>query len=186
MLANQKILIVGGDSRQLEVIRILAENSAELTIAGFEKWAGSSNRGIRHVELSEALFRECPIVILPATGIGASGEADAPYSTEELTVTHEMIASMPPNGIVISGSVNPYLKEACSKYRIRLAEVYARDDVAILNSIPTAEGAVMIAMQHTDITIHGASVIVGSSHSIPMIWRRKQEVPTSCSIRFRR
>lgn len=35
-----------------------------------------------------------------------------------------------------------------------------RDDVAIYNSIPTAEGAVMLAIQHTDTTIHHAKVAV--------------------------
>lgn len=160
MFAHKKLLIAGGDNRQLEVIRKLAETNAELYIAGFDKWAESSKGCVRQVSLSEALFRECSVVVLPAVGIGASGEADAPYSSAELTVTTDMIAAMPADGLIITGSVNPYLREACSKHRIRLAEVYARDDVAILNSIPTAEGAVMIAIQHTDITIHGASVIV--------------------------
>src|SRR5699024_488113 len=34
------------------------------------------------------------------------------------------------------------------------------NEVAIYNSIPTAEGAIMLAMQHTDITIHDANVFV--------------------------
>jgi dipicolinate synthase subunit A len=41
-----------------------------------------------------------------------------------------------------------------------LIELFDRDDVAIYNSIPTAEGAVMIAIQNTDITIHGSSCMV--------------------------
>jgi dipicolinate synthase subunit A len=35
-----------------------------------------------------------------------------------------------------------------------------RDDVAIYNSIPTVEGALMMAIQNTDITIHGSDSIV--------------------------
>ncbi|MFM9328071.1 dipicolinate synthase subunit DpsA [Paenibacillus mesotrionivorans] len=160
MFAHEKLLIAGGDSRQLEVIRRLAGTGAAIYIAGFDQWAGTGLEHIHRVQLSEAVFRECSAVILPAVGIGAAGEVDAPYSSEELTVTTNMLAAMPAEGLVITGSVNAYLREACSKYRLRLAEVYARDDVAILNSIPTAEGAVMLAIQHTDITLHGASVIV--------------------------
>lgn len=160
MLVNQKILIVGGDSRQLEVIQKLAEAQAELYIAGFEKWTSLPDGRIRHVRLSEAWFRECPVVILPAVGIGPSGEVGAPYAAKELVLTVDMLAAIPANGLIITGSVNPFLLEACNKRNIRVEEVYARDDVAILNSIPTAEGAVMLAMQHTDITIHGSSVIV--------------------------
>lgn len=160
MFAHKKLLIAGGDSRQLEVIRRLAGTDAAIYIAGFDQWADTGLERIHRVQLSEAIFRECTAVILPAVGIGAAGEVDAPYSSEELTVTTHMLAAMPAESLVITGSVNAYLREACSKYRLRLEEVYARDDVAILNSIPTAEGAVMLAIQHTDITLHGASVIV--------------------------
>lgn len=160
MLVHEKLLIAGGDSRQLEVIRRLAGTGAAIYIAGFDQWADASLEGIHRVQLSEDIFRECSAVILPAVGIGSAGEVDAPYSSEELTVTTNMLAALPEEGLVITGSVNSYLREACSRYRLRLAEVYARDDVAILNSIPTAEGAVMLAIQHTDITLHGASVIV--------------------------
>src|SRR5699024_7911755 len=40
------------------------------------------------------------------------------------------------------------------------APLLDRDDVAIYNSIPTAEGTIMMAMQHTDYTIHSSRVIV--------------------------
>ncbi len=160
MFAQEKLLIAGGDSRQLEVIRRLAGTGAAVYIAGFDQWADTGLERIHRVQLTEGIFRECSAVILPAVGIGAAGEVDAPYSSEKLTVTTNMMAAMPAEGLVITGSVNAYLREACSQYRLRLAEVYARDDVAILNSIPTAEGAVMLAIQHTEITLHGASVIV--------------------------
>lgn len=54
----------------------------------------------------------------------------------------------------------PYLRELCNTHNIRLVELFDRDDVAIYNSIPTAEGAIMMAIQNTDITIHGSSCMV--------------------------
>jgi dipicolinate synthase subunit A len=39
-------------------------------------------------------------------------------------------------------------------------EIVEMDDIAILNSIPTAEGAIQIAMEETDITIHGSKTCV--------------------------
>ena len=49
-----------------------------------------------------------------------------------------------------------YLKNLCCAHGIELVELFDRDDVAIYNSIPTAEGALMMAIQNTDITIHGS------------------------------
>ena len=39
-------------------------------------------------------------------------------------------------------------------------QLFARDDVAIYNSIPTVEGTIMMAIQHTDFTIHGSNIVV--------------------------
>jgi dipicolinate synthase subunit A len=53
-----------------------------------------------------------------------------------------------------------YLKRLCEAHSISLIELFDRDDVVIYNSIPTAEGALMMAIQNTDITIHGSVCMV--------------------------
>ena len=47
-----------------------------------------------------------------------------------------------------------------NKTKRKLVLLFKRDDVAIYNSIPTVEGTIMMAIQHTDITIHGSNVVV--------------------------
>ncbi|MCL6637668.1 MAG: dipicolinate synthase subunit DpsA, partial [Alicyclobacillus sp.] len=43
---------------------------------------------------------------------------------------------------------------------LQLVKLMELDEVAILNSIPTAEGAIAMAMEHSDFTIHGAKAAV--------------------------
>ncbi len=43
---------------------------------------------------------------------------------------------------------------------VRVVELTALDEIAIANSIPTAEGAVQLAMEKLPITIHGADALV--------------------------
>ena len=43
---------------------------------------------------------------------------------------------------------------------VNLIEIADDDELAILNSIPTAEGALELAMAHTDFTLHGSRVLV--------------------------
>ena len=52
------------------------------------------------------------------------------------------------------------MRALCAKHGIGLIELFERDDVAILNSIPTAEGAVKMAIENTDFTIHGSTCMV--------------------------
>ncbi len=55
-----------------------------------------------------------------------------------------------------------FLKNLCAAHGIEVVELFERDDIAIYNSIPTAEGALMMAIQNTDITIHGSvSMVLG-------------------------
>jgi dipicolinate synthase subunit A len=64
--------------------------------------------------------------------------------------------------LVIIGSARQYLKDWAEKYKFTLLETVELDQIAIPNSIPTAEGAIQIAMENSRITIHGSkSCIIG-------------------------
>jgi dipicolinate synthase subunit A len=72
----------------------------------------------------------------------------------------EYMSCLPKHAKVYSGVAKFYLKNLCAELAIDLIELLSRDDVAIYNSISTAEGALLMAIQHTDITIHGSRCMV--------------------------
>ncbi|GJM80830.1 hypothetical protein HMSSN139_33260 [Paenibacillus sp. HMSSN-139] len=71
-----------------------------------------------------------------------------------------MVCICPKNTLVYTGIAKSFLKQMGNEHGFRIIEVLERDDVAIYNSIPTAEGAIMMAIQNTDITIHGSTSMV--------------------------
>lgn len=75
-------------------------------------------------------------------------------------MTDEHISYLPKHAKIYTGMARSYLKKLCSKHQIEIVELFERDDVSIYNSIPTAEGALMMAIQNTDITIHGSQCLV--------------------------
>ncbi|AIQ15127.1 dipicolinate synthase subunit DpsA [Paenibacillus durus] len=161
MLTGTQILIVGGDNRQLEVIKKLSDLNATVKIIGFENM-NESFPGVEKVKMSTEWFKQSRIVILPASGTDVNGGIASTFSTDELKLTADVFESIPNDGMIISGAANAYLKNSCEMYKIKLVELFARDDVAIFNSIPTAEGAIMMAIQNTDFTIHGSiNVVLG-------------------------
>ncbi|SFS78380.1 dipicolinate synthase subunit DpsA [Paenibacillus sp. BC26] len=159
MLTGVQVLLLGGDARGLEVIRKLTELDASVTVAGFDQLHSSLDGAVR-AELSEDLFATADALVLPAVGTDDDGKIIAVFSDRELVLTDEYVARLPKHCTVYTGMAKPYLRNLCGKYAIRLVELFDRDDVAIYNSIPTAEGAVMMAIQNTDITIHGSSCMV--------------------------
>lgn len=159
MLTGVKVLLLGGDARQLEVIRKLTELDASVTVSGFDG-LHSSLDGAVHAKFEEQLFEEVDALLLPAVGTDDQGMIHAVFSDRQMQLTDSHFAKLPKHCTVYTGMAKPYLRQLCDQHTLSLIELFDRDDVAIYNSIPTAEGALMMAIQHTDITIHGASSMV--------------------------
>ncbi|QNK54812.1 MULTISPECIES: dipicolinate synthase subunit DpsA [Paenibacillus] len=161
MLTGVQVLMLGGDARQLEVIRKLSELDASVTVCGFDG-LHSSLDGAVHAEFEEALFENVDALLLPAVGTEDNGLIHAVFSDREIVLGEAHLAKLPAHCTVYTGMAKPYLKQLCGQYGLKLVELFDRDDVAIYNSIPTAEGALMMAIQNTDITIHGSrSMVLG-------------------------
>lgn len=152
-------MLAGGDARQLEVIRRLTELDAAVTIAGFDRLDTPFSGAVK-ADWSPDILTQADALILPAVGTDDEGVIPTLFADQELKLADAHLAELPKTSKVITGMAKPYLRRLCEKHRLELVELFERDDVAIYNSIPTAEGALMMAIQHTDITIHGSNCIV--------------------------
>ena len=157
MLTNLNILVLGGDRRYLEVIKKLSTSNANVYVAGFDK-QHFINENIKKIELTKFDSTKLHAILLPVSGTSNTGEVLATYSDRPLKLTKEFLNKTPKNCIIYTGITNPYLDDI-SKERT-LIPIFKRDDIAIRNSIPTAEAALQLAIQHTDITIHHSEVCV--------------------------
>lgn len=159
MLTGKHIAFIGGDARQLEVIKSCIEGNAKVSLIGFDnlqsRFSGAVNR-----ELSTQFAKSVDMMILPIVGTDDHGLVDSIFTQRRIVLTEEHISALPDHAIVFAGMAKPYLKSLCEKYSVRLVELLTRDDVAIYNSIPTVEGALMLAIQNTNITIHGSTCAV--------------------------
>ncbi|WP_135547258.1 dipicolinate synthase subunit DpsA [Paenibacillus cymbidii] len=159
MLTGIQIAFVGGDARQLEVIQKLSELDAAVRLMGFDNLQHPLG-GVVKTAFSPEGFSQADAVILPAVGSDDSGKVESIFTSEELVLTDDHIAALPKHAKVYTGMAKAYLKSICANHAITLIELFERDDVAIYNSIPTAEGAIMMAIQNTDFTIHGSQSMV--------------------------
>ena len=159
MLTDMQIAIIGGDARQLEVIRKLTELDAKLSLIGFEQ-LDHAFTGANKEKIDEVDFSLIDAIILPVSGTTLDGHVDTIFSNEKVNLLEEMVMKTPEHCTIFSGITNPYLDDLINKTKRHHVLLFSRDDVAIYNSIPTVEGTIMMAIQHTDITIHGSNVVV--------------------------
>lgn len=159
MLTGIQVALIGGDARQLEVIRKFSELDAAITLIGFDNLQHVFSGAVKTALSPEALAK-ADAVVLPVVGTDDAGTVESIFSTAEMVLKDEHLAALPQHTKLYTGMAKPYLKQLCSDRGVQLVELLERDDVAIYNSIPTAEGALMMAIQNTDITIHGSTSIV--------------------------
>lgn len=159
MLTGISVLLIGGDARQLEVIRELSDKDASVKLIGYDNLQHAFS-GVTKAEPSPDAFAGVDAVVLPPVGTDEEGKVDSIFSAQETVLTDAHVERLPKHANVYTGMANAYLQDLCARHGIEVVELFKRDDVAIYNSIPTAEGALMMAIQNTDITIHGSLCLV--------------------------
>ncbi len=158
VLSGIKIAVLGGDDREIILIAELVRMGATVAAVGFPR--EKIGHGTFLATNVEDALKDAEVIILPMPGTNEEGIIRAIYSDQELRLTEKAIASTSKNALVIIGSARQYLKEWSRKYGFTLLEIAEKDEIAILNSIPTAEGALQIAMEETPITIHGSQTCI--------------------------
>jgi dipicolinate synthase subunit A len=160
VLSGMKIAVLGGDDRELILVGELVRMGATVVVCGFPR--ERVGHGAFALNDLEEACKGAEVVILPLPGTSPDGVIRAVYSEQELKLTERAISMLAPNALFIIGSAREYLKNWVAKRGLKLLEVAEIDEIAILNSIPTAEGAIQIAMEETDFTIHGSkSCVIG-------------------------
>ncbi len=159
MLTGIHVAFIGGDARQLEVIKKCIQLDATVTLIGFDNLE-SSFTGATKKPLTCDVLKDVDALILPIVGTDEKGFVESIFCSKPLLLKEEHAASLPKTCVVYTGMSKPYLRTLLQKQQITLIELLDRDDVAIYNSIPTVEGALMMAIQNTDFTIHGSQVMV--------------------------
>ncbi|HLR80194.1 MAG TPA: dipicolinic acid synthetase subunit A [Bacillota bacterium] len=157
---SQSIAVIGGDARYLQLIRQLQTlRETEMLLCGYDKLEQGFT-GSKQVDFNDLEIDQLDVVILPITGTDLHGKVETAFSDQEIYLTTEWFQALRPSAIVFTGISNEYLTHVTKRTNTTLIPLLDRDDVAIYNSIPTAEGTIMMAMEHTDYTIHSSRVIV--------------------------
>ncbi len=155
---NLNVLILGGDTRYVEVIDAFADKGASVYVAGYDHLALSSS--IHKTSVKNVNFSKMDAIILPVAGTDTSGNIEATFSDEIFMLTEELLAQTPKHCTIYTGTANSYLEKLAQTTNRKLVKLFARDDIAIMNSIPTAEATLKIAIEETDETIHRSNVTV--------------------------
>jgi hypothetical protein len=117
MLTGIQIALIGGDARQLEVIRKFSELDASVQLIGFDNLQYAFH-GITKSMLNVEVLHTMDAIILPPVGTDERGNVESIFSTKELILTGDHIAALPKHAKVYTGMAKGYLKTLCSDHAI--------------------------------------------------------------------
>ncbi|MYL19240.1 dipicolinic acid synthetase subunit A [Halobacillus litoralis] len=159
MLTGYHIAVIGGDARQIELIRKLNEWGAAVYLAGFDQLNESFREAV-DLDFDSKQVEQLDAIILPVPGTDGNGNIEGIFSNQLIQLKEEWLKKTPPHCQIFTGIANEHLHDLAERSNRKLIPLMDRDDVAIYNSIPTVEGTLMLVIQHTDFTIHGSRVTV--------------------------
>lgn len=154
MKNNSRILVAGGDMRQVYCAGKLSAIS-DTYVMGFSAETIPEKMNLKPAVTDKDGFYDC--AVLPVPPLDNNGMITAPFSNEKINPT-EIRRLVRPDGTIFVGKYDPKLTEIFGGMEI--TDYMAREDLSLKNAVPTAEGAVEIALSELPVTLNGLKVLI--------------------------
>lgn len=101
----------------------------------------------------------CDYAVLPLLVTADGRHINMPFHREnpDLSVILEAVKK---GGTVFTGKSCPYLDKLCGDNGITLKNYFGREELQVMNAVPTAEGALEIMLRELPVTIFGVKVLI--------------------------
>ena len=154
---NKVFSVIGGDIRFIRVAERLAQQGFLVLTAGLGEDLKES--GILKICSTEYAVKNSDYIILPLPITSDNLYINTPDSDTKITID-EVTANLSPKQVVFGGKVSKNLAETITAIGAECEDYLEREDFAVQNAIPTAEGSISIAMQEMSRTIYQSRCLV--------------------------
>lgn len=157
---DYNISLVGGDLRNSALASMLAADGCNVKVFGIQPGNVAMDENITFCENMSELFENTDALIGPVPLSRDGGKTfNSPLFEHDIPISEFL--SLPYNNFTfIAGKIPPVITEFLDAKKIIYEDILLRDDFAILNSVPTAEGTVQIAMEELPCTLWNMKVLV--------------------------
>lgn len=149
--------VAGGDMRQAKLAQLLAEDGHTVHLYALDADLPPTP-GLIQAETPEHIGRaDC--VVLPLPACQGDEMLTSPLSRVPQPLA-PILDRLSPTQFICGGMLDEALRDMAAARGLTIHDYFAREELAVANAVPTAEGALQLAMEHLPITIHGARVLV--------------------------
>lgn len=182
---RNKLAIIGGDLRIAKLAIMLANDGNEVYVYGLEKSEEiKKQKNIIQCDTIRKAIDNVEIVIGPIPFSSNGNTINMPFSDKEVTI-REMMHNINAK-VLIAGAISPEVYEMANDEYIEIIDIMKREELAVLNTIATAEGTIQIAIENTNRILHGSEVLILGFGRIGKVLARKLaglSVKVTCAAR---
>lgn len=151
-LRNKKFAVIGGDLRYIKIISLLKQYGFDVMAAAFDKQM--TDISVEICSVSQAV-KAADCIILPMPVLSGKGNSiNAPFIQETHSID-EILDNLDSSKIVFGGKIPQWLCDKLTQMSVRYCDYLECEEMAQANAVPTAEGAIQIAMEELPVTIDG-------------------------------
>ena len=155
---NIKMCVIGGDIRMLITAKELADAGFEVSVFGFDTGVCSCGSAVRCGSIGDAV-KGASVVILPVPFSSDGCRINCPFSKTEIRID-EVLNALSPGQLLFAGVCTPSFASKAEEKNITLIDYMKDEELTVRNAVPTAEGAVEIALRELGVTVRGSKTLV--------------------------
>lgn len=140
--------VIGGDLRQLSLSKDFEKEGYTVFTYGLTG-LGANN---------DARAFRADIIVLPVP-VGTADKLNAPFEEKEIYIS-ETLKKFTADSLVFGGKFPNWVKSGLKSMGITYYDYLERPEFPVYNAVPTAEGAIEIAISETPYTLHGSKVLI--------------------------
>lgn len=156
---KKEYLLYGGDLRTVFLIKLLLKDGFKIFTYGLEKQEQLKIiKDVFFCKNEDECIDKSKIVISSMPLCENEKYIKAPFSENKIEIID--VLKVLKNKIFIAGSIPKELYKLIASLDTEIIDLIKCEELAILNSISTAEGAIQIAMEETNYTLHDSNILI--------------------------
>lgn len=167
------ILLVGGDLRQIYLANRFC---AQATVLAYGMDRGSTLSGAVQVldtlEGHTELLQQVDLLLLPMPMMENETDLNAPFADQKIPLQF-VLEKLPKEVCIFGGQIKKPVVDRWEQEGRRFTDLLAREELAVMNAVPTAEGTLQIMMEELPTTLFGLSVLIVGAGRISKVLRRQ-------------
>jgi len=156
MMDRRKFAVIGGDMRNLYLAELLKKDYHCVKIYGFDR---SGNTWARKSQSVDSVLDGAQIIVGGIPFLSDKEYVNMPLSEEKLKFSR-LLEKIPENSVLIAGVISQRTIEQLNQKNVKCIDIIKREEMAVLNAVPTAEGAVSILLQELPKTLKDSTVLI--------------------------